>query len=83
MTDPKTELTEALAWVREDWSGERLHRGRLALELLYDQAPHRTLLREELRLRVRVARFAVVGRARRREALRRRAAGRDLGADGR
>lgn len=32
MAEAKTDLTEALEWVREDWSDERLRRGRVALE---------------------------------------------------
>ena len=32
MAEAKTDLTEALEWVQEDWSEERLRRGRVALE---------------------------------------------------
>jgi TolA-binding protein len=32
VTEPTTNITEALQWVQEDWSEERLHRGRVALE---------------------------------------------------
>ena len=32
MTEAKTDLTEALSWVQEEWSDERLRRGRVALE---------------------------------------------------
>jgi len=32
VTEAKTNLTEALEWVQEDWSDERLRRGRVALE---------------------------------------------------
>ncbi|MCA9532881.1 MAG: FecR domain-containing protein [Myxococcales bacterium] len=32
MSEVKTELTEALQWVHEDWSEERIRRGRVALE---------------------------------------------------
>lgn len=37
MAEAKTDLTEALEWVQEDWSEERLRRGRVALERAADR----------------------------------------------
>ncbi|MBK6812338.1 MAG: FecR domain-containing protein [Sandaracinaceae bacterium] len=37
MAEAKTDLTEALEWVQEDWSDERLRRGRVALERAADR----------------------------------------------